>query len=290
MPDEAVPRCPDCTYVLTGLTVPRCPECGLEFHPRLLTEPALARPRPAWERRPRVSRLRAARDTLINVTFRPSSFFASIQQPNRLRRSIYWVGLILALIYLVVVAYIFIFTRLLPFMSGFGGPPPFQRWGVTLLVSATPVVAGVLLVLVPLVTMLLLADLLLWRDRGRFRLFFKASMYSMTVYLWLALAICTIRTGLETCGTVVEIPFLVVEQLWSWADWFMAGAMTWQYTLIYYAVLGSRFATLLPPRPGRKAVSALLVIAAWFGSIYLTLLDNYVGLRFGIAEWNWGLI
>ena len=90
MSGDAEPHCPDCTYMLTGLSEPRCPECGLRFDVRLLTDPSLARPRPAWERRPRVSSLGAVWQMVICITFRPEWFFSGMQQTDRLRRSVYW--------------------------------------------------------------------------------------------------------------------------------------------------------------------------------------------------------
>ncbi|HRX87090.1 MAG TPA: hypothetical protein P5572_18855 [Phycisphaerae bacterium] len=82
--------CPECTYSLQGLTTPRCPECGFALHPRLLTEPGLAVPRPAWERRPRVSRRYAVARTFWDITRHPALFFASVQYPDRLRRAVLW--------------------------------------------------------------------------------------------------------------------------------------------------------------------------------------------------------
>lgn len=290
MPADAVPRCPECTYVLTGLTVPRCPECGLEFPARLLSDPALAVPRPAWERWPRVSLLWAFWDTLVQVTFRPRTFFASIQQPDCLRRSVYWALCIIAAIYLLVVGYAFASMRMWNLGGVSSGIPPFQIWRLLVFIGTAALFPGVLLLLLPNVTMLLIADLLFWRDRERFRIFFKGVMYTTTVYLWLAVSVGAVRTLLQALGPATRDWLWYGSMDWPWASWLTAGAVTWQYAIVYHAVLGPRYAMLLTPRPGHKAILALLVIAGWLTATYLTLLDNYVGLRFATADWSWGAV
>ncbi|MCP4593689.1 MAG: hypothetical protein GY842_23380 [bacterium] len=280
------PVCPDCTYLLTGLRTPCCPECGLQFDPRLLEDPSLARPRPAWERRPHVSRLAAIWQTVFQVTFRPGQFFTGIQQPDRLRRSLYWVLTMIGLVYVVVAAYIFLTGRYGGPGGGFWGLPRLQQWGTSLLLAAFSVFSGCVLVLFPMAVMLLGADVLLWRDRARYRLFFKGALYSSTVYLWLAVAICAMRTVLTTCFGYGAVATIHDSWAWPWVSWVVAGGMSWHYALIYHAGLGKRFAVLLPTCARRRNVLALLVVMTWLGAMYLTLFDYHIGLRFVITDWT----
>ena len=289
MAAEARPQCPDCTYLLTGLSVPRCPECGLQFDVRLLTDPALARPRPAWERRRHVSFMAAVWRTVIDVTFRPSAFFAGIQQPDRLRRPIYWVLLAIGGTYLFVLAWYGGMVH--AGLSGLASlrMPWVQQYGVAALGTALALVWGLTLILLPLVLMLLLADLLCWCDRPRYRLFFKRTMYSMTVYIWLAVAICAVGTGLKLNQWAAGTPPNIPDKITGWTNCLLAAATTWQFALVYRATLDPHFAGLLPAHPRRRAVLALLVPGLWLAAMYLTLFDCHIGLRFATAAWDWGL-
>jgi len=282
-----VPQCPDCTYPLTGLTTPRCPECGLQFDPRLLTDPDLARPRPAWERRPHIGLFYGAWRTVIDVSFRPGSFFGSIQQPDRLRRAITWPIYVITVPYLVVLTYALVVNRL----SGFGP----STWGTTWLqyggemmgMTGVHILTALTLIALPLLVMLLVADLLLWRDRVRYRLLFKGVFYSLTVHVWLAVGICGIGAVLTVWS---RLGGQSLELTWPWTNWMIAAAITWQYLLLYYGLLGRRFAALLSPRPACNAVLSLLVIATWLSGIYLTLFDYFLGLRFLTGLWSWVLL
>ena len=180
--------------------------------------------------------------------------------------------------YLVSVAYIFAENRISGFALGFGGLPWWQYLGSVLLQAALASLWGVALALGPLVVMLLVADLLLWRDRARYRLFFKGAMYSATVYPWLAMAILIV-------GITIAIRNPNQDGLPALGGWLLASAMTWQYAMIYHAVLGKRFAALLPARPGRKAALSLWVLGVWLFAVYLALFDCYSGLRFATAAW-----
>jgi len=282
-----VPQCPDCTYRLTGLTTPRCPECGLQFDARLLTDPDLARPRPAWERRPHVGLIHAAWRTVIDVTFHPRTFFAGIQQPHRLRRALTWPVCTAAISFLVVVTYILAVNR-------FTGrcPSTFQMtWLPYFREIVTGVgahlLAGLALIALPLTVMLLIADLVFWHDRDRFRLLFKGTCYSTSIYAWLAVGICGVGCLLTVRGPRGAFWH---DRTWLWTNWMTATAITWQYVLLYYGLLARRFAALCRPRPQGNGMSLLLVISAWSLAIYLTLFDNHLGLRFTTEAWTWEIV
>jgi hypothetical protein len=290
MPNDLQPRCPDCTYLLTALTEARCPECGLRFDARLLSEPSLALPRPTWERRPRVSFPSAIWRTIVDVTFRPRRFFAGIQQPDRLRRAVYWPALMVLVAYVMGVTYLFTTHRITGFASPTMGMSGLAYWRTALAGGAVTLFWSFVLVFFPLGVLLLVADLLLWRDRARYRLFFRGAMYSLAVYLWLVLVACVVGTILKLAGHIAGRPPFVPGDTWCWTNWLLASVMTWQYALIYYAVLDRRFAGLMPARPKCKAILTLLVLGAWLGGMYLTLLDRHIGLRFVAATWSWELL
>jgi hypothetical protein len=289
MAAEAQPQCPDCTYLLTGLSTPRCPECGLQFDVRLLTDPALARPRPAWERRRNVSFVAAVWRTVIDVTFRPAAFFAGIQQSDRLRRSIYWPALMALLTGVVGILYLVGTHPILGFSSPELGMSGWAFWRTALVGGAITLLWTCVLVLSPVAVMLLVADLVLWHDRARYRLFSKCALYGVTVYLWPVLLACLVGVILKCAGQAGRPPFNSTYTL-PWTNWLLAGGMTWQFALIHHAVADRRFAGLLPTQTRHQAALALLVITVWLGGMYLVLIDRHLGLRFTSASWSWELL
>lgn len=270
----------------------------MRFNERLLTEPELAQPRPAWERRPRVSLVYALWRTLIDVTFHPRRFFDSIQQPNRLRRSLTWHVTPIVLCWLVVFAYAVSanrFVGITPALWGYSGYPSYLV--MLLLGSFWYVLPALCLVLLPLVATLLIADVVLWKNRGPYRLFFKGVLYTNTVYVWLALAICGIGVLLNLASSPMDRFESYVRPLFSidirlrpWTNWLLAGAITWQYALIFRYVLGRRFAVLQRPQFQRKTVLLVIVAGAWLTGMYLVFFDTHLGFRFATAQWGSELV
>jgi len=182
-----------------------------------------------------------------------------------------------------------------PAMWGFSGYPSYLF--MLLMGSFSYVLPALCLVELPLVATLLVADVILWKDRGPYRLFFKGTLYTSTVYVWLAIAICGIgallsglSSYIERLSSYVQPVFSLDILYWPWTNWLLAGAVTWQYVLIFRYVLGRRFAVLEPPRPDRKTVLLLVVVGAWLTAMYLVLFDTRLGFRFATARWAWELL
>jgi len=285
---SAAGQCPECTYSLQGLTTRRCPECGVELHPRLLTEPHLAIPRPAWERRPRVSRTYAFWRTFWDITRHPKQFFASMQYPDRLWRALRWY------VYMVVIAWA---VAYLPhFLLAYNGfvsaalSAGFLRGAAsTAAQSILEARFGFAIVALPVMLLLLVADFLFWWDRPRYRLLAKAVLYSSVVYVWFAVAFAC---NIGVCVVISQIDPLMGTWLkqsishWAWPNWLIAAMFAWQFMLLWIAVGQRRFAILQLPRPHVHGVVSVLVAMACVLGMYLVLFDCLLGWRFVTGMWG----
>jgi len=273
--------CPECCYPLTGITEPRCPECGTALDPLLLQNPDLAIPRIAWERRPRVTRRYAVAHTLWEITWRPRRFFSRLQYDDRLLRAIRWP------LYILISGWSLYFCVLCVLATLNWPAQSSVQMLIVHLWDAASLTVGQLRFLIaqlgfPLMLLLIAGDLIMWRDRARFRLFAKLVLYSLTAYVGFAVALVSIALVAE---------FYVGFIFHPWPNWLIAAAMTWQFGLLMAAINKKRFARLLPIKPILQRVLQAIVIASWCFAIYLALYDRLFGWRFVTGQWGinfWG--
>ncbi|HRX87091.1 MAG TPA: hypothetical protein P5572_18860 [Phycisphaerae bacterium] len=141
----------------------------------------------------------------------------------------------------------------------------------------------------PLLGVLVFADLLLWRDRARFRLFAKIVLFSGTVQAFLVAALIAggqILRGLAWLDWT-NLRILAVFNLgMPWSNLLIALIFSWQFLLILIGLRQRRFASLLPPRERARRALVVAVCAGWLLSLHLTLTDCLLGWRFITGIWG----
>lgn len=287
--------CPDCGYDLTGAPLPRCAECGREFTEQEWAGPLVFARTPAWERRGRLGWLGRFVRTFLAATFRPGRFLRGVDGEGGTVRVVGYVVLLPAVAWVLAWGFFWLtglglhlyaprgrmaglFWRRAGEMSSLEG-----LWAAlrdSFLQCAGFVAAGVL-VWLPL---LIVLDLVCWRQRRVFRLVAKPLLYTLSWWAW-AVALAA-RAANETLCQALDNDWVWGSRggssqhgFWPWICWLAALLATAQFAvLVWFVTRGS--AWLARETAGTRRALLILLTCGWLVALYLLLLDRHTLLRF----------
>lgn len=287
MSGERTGVCPDCCYPISGLPEPRCPECGVEFSPRLLAEPHLAVPRPAWERRRHVLLPRAVLSTCFDLTCRPRRFLSGLAQPDRLGRALLWAaGNVVAAFLLVFAVHTLDWLpwgRLRNALDPQILAPELAEYRHLLLPTSLAIGFAAL----PSGVLCVVADLLMWRRREDFRRFAKCVCYTSTVHLLVWLLFLGVHLVIILKDLRSDEFMLPLHESVPAVGWFLAASLTWQTVLLLLYARHPSFLRSMKSR-GQQAALVVSIGLCWGFGVYVYLYDVYFSARWELDYWSWG--